>query len=128
MREVLALAWGADARIEVTPFAPPVAPSADHSLQAWTTMGAWALYLLVEPRLSGGQGARELALAWRGDQLEVFSLPRGDAVANWYFELSDATSAAQLVSLLTGTPGIDAAQSDTRVTLTTTLAAEPSAP
>ncbi len=125
MREVLALAWGGNAHVDVTPFEPPVAPSAGYSLQAWTTMGAWALYLLVEPRLAGDLSARELALAWRGDQLEVFSSPGGEAVANWYLELSDATLASQLVALLTGTPGVDATQSDTRVTLTTTVAPKP---
>ena len=125
MREVLALAWGGDPHVEVTDFDPPLAQSADHFLQAWTTMGAWALYLLVEPRLTGGPSARDLALAWRGDQLEVFSSSSGEVVASWYIALSDATLASRLVTLLTGTPGIEAAQSDTTVALTTTIAAGP---
>jgi hypothetical protein len=124
MREVLALAWGGDADVEVIPFEPPAAQSADHALQAWTTMGAWGLYLLVEPRLTDGPSARELALAWRGDQLEVFSSGAGDAIASWYIELGDATLASRLVALLTGTPGVDAIQSDTRVTLTTSIVPE----
>ena len=102
-------------------FTPGASPG-EAKLETWTSMGAWALYLLVQPRLDEPESARNLALGWRGDLLEVFSLAAGDIAARWQLQLGDALAAARVVGLLSDMPGVTASQVEARVTLLTTPA------
>jgi len=96
MHDILSSAWGGAIDIEVEAVndtLPPDPPEA--RLAAWTTMGAWGVYLLARPRLPDAEAhARELALAWRGDRLEAFSFGAEQTAARWQIQFVDADAAA----------------------------------
>lgn len=125
MREVLASAWGGEPSVALSPLTPPAEPMpprldlelGEPSLEASTALGAWAVYLLVQPRLRPLTAARELALSWRGDLLEVFAQGARETSARWQIELAQASHAAQLARLLADLEGVTATQIGARVTL-----------
>ena len=62
-------------------------------------------------RLAGDTPAgQELALGWRGDQLDVYELDAGGAAARWHVELASAQHAASFATLLEQNPRISVRQ------------------
>lgn len=118
MREILASVWGGPSE----PGDGPV-PDAGEStfpgaqLEAWSQLGAWGLYLMLEPRLERREQARELALRWRSDRFEAFSYGASETAARWSIDLVDAEAAASLATALSGIPGIAIRQTASRVRL-----------
>jgi hypothetical protein len=98
MRQILALLWG-DA--EAQPASSTVAPSAlgaGAQLEAWSTLGAWGVYLFFRPRLDSVEAARELALAWRGDRVEAYSLSGSEAAGRWSIDFADGGAATRALA------------------------------
>jgi hypothetical protein len=116
MREILGTLWGdttpARAASEPAPAALP-----DATLEAWSTLGAWGVYLLARPKLETTAAARELALAWRGDRLEAYSFGDRQTAGRWSIELADELAAARLVAALAHQPALRARQRGTQVLL-----------
>ena len=118
MREILASVWGGPSEASDGPVpeaGQPTVPGAQ--LEAWSQLGAWGLYLMLEPRLERREQARELALRWRSDRFEAFSYGESETAARWSIELADAQAAASLAAALSGTPGVAIRQSASRVRL-----------
>jgi hypothetical protein len=131
MREVLATSWGGELSVPLEPFPAPTEAASglgferspgEAKLETSTSMGAWGLYLLVRSKLDDAESARSLALGWRGDLLEVFSLAAGETAARWQLQLGDALAAARVAELLSDMPGVTASAAEARVTLLTTPA------
>lgn len=129
MRDILASSWGGERAVALEQFQAPTEPPSglgvepslgETTPEAWMSMGAWGIYLLVQPKLDDLELARGLALSWRGDLLEVFSLAGGETVARWQVRLDNATDAARFVDALRDMPGVTASQAAAQVTLLTT--------
>lgn len=115
VREILAPLWGlGPAQSSLRPPAP-LAPEG-LTREAFSSLGAWGLYLLARPRSPSIEVARELALSWSGDLLEAFSFGDGQTAASWTIELATEAHAASLASLLTSGQ-LQAEQSGTRLRL-----------
>lgn len=114
VREILALGWGGAATL---PAAPPLAPLAPEGLtrEAYSSLGAWGIYLMTRPRSPTLEVARQLALSWSSDLLEAFSFDGGQTALSWTIELATEADAASLASLLA--PVLQAQQSGTRLRL-----------
>lgn len=128
MRDVLATSWAGALNVPFEPFQGSterasgldVEPSpSEATLEASTSLGSWGMYLLVQPKLDELESARQLALGWRGDLLEVFSAASGETSARWQLQLDDVMAAARVVELLRDIPGVIASQVNARVTLIT---------
>jgi hypothetical protein len=118
MREILASVWGYRAEPSDGELPEPAEPSfPDAQLQAWSRLGAWGLYLMLEPRLERSEQARELALDWRNDRFEAFSYGESETAARWSIELADMDAATSLATALSGTPAFAVRQTGTRVQL-----------
>lgn len=127
MREILARLWG-DAAAQ--PSSSPVAPSAVGSgatLQAWSTLGAWGVYLFFRPRLDSDETARELSLAWRGDRLEAYSLSSARIAGRWSIDFPDGGAAARALDAVGSRPGLWARQQGPRLLIETAGSDEPPA-
>jgi hypothetical protein len=119
MRQILARLWG---NTEAPPARSPVAPSAagdGATLQAWSTLGAWGVYLFFRPRLDSAGAARELALAWRGDRVEAYSLSGAQVAGRWSIDLADDAAAARALSAAGSQPRLWARQQGARLLIET---------
>jgi hypothetical protein len=129
MLPILATAWAGAVGVHTSPMDRPVDPAPpDLALAAATSMGPWSIYLLARLGWLEDSSARELALAWHSDQLDVFSFGSsgGETAARWSIDFADAARAAQLLESLAAHPSISARQDETRVTLLTASSPEPS--
>lgn len=131
MRDVLATSWGGELSVPLEAFQDAMErpsgldlepPPSETTLELSTSLGAWGLYLLVQPKLAELESARELALGWRGDLLQVSSSATLETTARWQLQLDNVMAAARLVDLLRGMPGVTTSQVEARVTLLTTPA------
>lgn len=114
VREILAPLWGEAAEVPDVRPPPPLAPEG-LTREAYSSLGAWGLYLLTRPRSATLEAARQLALSWRGDLLEAFSFGDGQTALSWTIDLATEADAASLVSLLA--PQLLAQQSGPRLRL-----------
>jgi hypothetical protein len=118
MREILARLWGDVAQ----PSPSPVAPSAVGSgatLQAWSTLGAWGVYLFFRPRTGSEEAARELSLAWRGDRVEAYSLSSGQVAGRWSIDFADGAAATRALTSVGSSPRLWARQQGPRLLIET---------
>jgi hypothetical protein len=117
---VLAAAWSKrapDALLTTFPAAnifyrgtPPAEGSEVIPLAA-DRMGAWTVY--VAARLAGEESlAQELALGWRGDQIDVFQLDAGGSAGRWRLYFDTAAHAAAFEQLLAENPRVTTRRSD----------------
>jgi hypothetical protein len=119
MREILARLWG---DLAAQPSPSPVAPSAVGSgatLQAWSTLGAWGVYLFFRPRTGSDEAARELSLAWRGDRMEAYSLSGAQVAGRWSIDFADADAATRALSAVGSPPRLWARQQGQRLLIET---------
>ena len=128
MRQILAQLWGDAALAPDLPSIDPlpVGP-ADATLETWSTLGAWGVYLFCRPKLESAQAAQQLALAWRGDRLEAFSFGEGQAAGRWSIELADRAAASSLLATIAAVPAFRARQQDTRLLVLSSSSGEPPA-
>jgi hypothetical protein len=64
-------------------------------------LGAWSIYIVA--RMSAGASlARELALAWRGAQLDVFELDSGGAAGRWRMSFDTPAHTDSFATVLSG--------------------------
>jgi len=127
MRQILARLWGGVAAL---PSPSPVTPSAvgaGASLQAWSTLGAWGVYLFFRPRFDDAEAARELALAWRGDRVEAYSLSGARVAGRWSIDFADGAAATRALSAAAGTPRLRARQEGSRLLIETSSSDDPPA-
>ena len=125
MHEILATIWHTEASA-LTPFAAPSRPeSSGIELAAWTSMGAWSLYLLARRALADEMLGRRIALAWSGDQLEVFTFGRAETAARWRLRFTSTEAASEFALLLTGQRFFDSVVEGGSVTLWTSTAPLP---
>jgi len=113
---VLAAAWDKPApKVALTAF--PIAnvfytgapPSEGSELIPIGTdrLGAWTVY--VAARLAGEEGlAEDLALGWRGDQLDVYQLDAGGNAGRWRLQFDSEAHADTFGQLLSKNPQITA--------------------
>lgn len=105
---VLQSSWGAEqeaAAASAYP-APNVYTSDDEPAEnaeliplAYDRLGAYTVYTAA--RLAGDALAgRQLALGWRGDQLDVYELNAGGAAARWHVTFDSAQQASSFAGLL----------------------------
>lgn len=114
MREILAPGWGGAASpTEVQPL-PPLAPEG-LTREAYSSLGAWGVYLMTRPRSLTLEAARKLALSWSGDLLEAYSFDGNQTALSWTIQLATEADAASLASLLA--PQFQPQLSGTRVRL-----------
>jgi len=126
MQPILAAVWGGPSTQPFTPYPPPASSALPGvALAAWTTMGAWGVYLIAARGLDDVAAAEHLALDWRADQLEVFTFAKSETAARWRIRLGTSESAAQLVEIVAGEPLIEATHDGSTVTLRTATAAAP---
>jgi hypothetical protein len=127
MRQILARLWGeAAAQPAASPVTPP-APLAGATLQAWSTLGAWGVYLFFRPRFDGVEAARELALAWRGDRVEAYSLGSAGAAGLWAIDFADSASATRALTAAGSRPRLWAWQEGRRLLIETASSDDPPA-
>jgi hypothetical protein len=126
MQEILAAVWGGEVASELEPFAPPAssAPSGSR-LETWTAMGAWGIYLLAGRSATDLSIAERLALAWRGDLLEIFSFDESETAARWRVRFGSVESADELLVLVADEPSFEAARDGVVVTLRAATAPPP---
>ena len=68
-------------------------------------MGAWTVY--VAARLAGEQGvAEDLALGWRGDQLDVYQLEAGGNAGRWRLNFDTEAHANAFAQLMSQNPRV----------------------
>ncbi|MEY2929651.1 MAG: hypothetical protein RL033_400 [Pseudomonadota bacterium] len=67
--------------------------------EAYSSLGAWGVYLLARPRVSR-EVARQLALGWEGDLLEAFSFGAQQTALSWTIELATEADATLLADVL----------------------------
>ena len=68
-------------------------------------LGAWTVY--VAARLAGEvRVAEDLALGWRGDQLDVYQLDAGGNAGRWRLNLDSDAHAQLFAQLISQTPGV----------------------
>lgn len=107
--EILRAAWGVgDARYVVTPF-PGInvfyrvgqEPAADSEVVPLgiDRLGAWTIYVAARLHASEAQ-ARDIALEWRGDQIDLFELDAGGAAGRWSMTFGSADAARAFADLL----------------------------
>lgn len=79
--------------------APP-APGSELIPIALDRLGPYGVYIAL--RLIGADPAlaEQLALAWRGDQLDVYQLEAGGTAARWQAQFADDSSASGFASLM----------------------------
>jgi hypothetical protein len=120
---VLQSAWGAAPEV-ATPSPYPAAnvyttggePTAGSEVipLAYDRLGAYAVYTAA--RLAGEAAVGEqLALGWRGDQLDVFELDAGGAAARWHLTFDSAQQATSFATLLEQNPSVSVRQRGTSV-------------
>ena len=107
---------------DIDPMEPeePLAPDA-WTLHTTDVLGAWGVFLLAGVRTADLDGARSLALGWRGDALFVYSGELGSTAVVWRIELDDEASAASLAALALGTfgdPSVEAQGTSVVIALT----------
>jgi hypothetical protein len=128
MRQILAELWGDPSSTpllrSIEP--PPVSPS-DATLETWSTLGAWGVYLFFRPKLESAEVARQLALAWRGDRLEAFSFGDGQTAGRWSIELADADAATRLLAAVPYNPSWRTRQQGSRLLVLSSSSGEPPA-
>jgi hypothetical protein len=127
MRQILARLWDDSA---AQPSASPVTPSAvgpGATLQAWSTLGAWGVYLFFRPRLDSAAAARELALAWRGDRVEAYSLGGAQAAGRWSIEFAEDAAATRALAAAGSQPRRWARQEGPRLLIETSSSDAPPA-
>ncbi|MEY4544993.1 MAG: hypothetical protein RL685_1188 [Pseudomonadota bacterium] len=98
MREILAPLWAAGSSAAGRRAAPALAPEG-LTREAYSSLGAWGVYLLARPRISR-EVARQLALGWQGDLLEAFSFGAQQAALSWTIELATEADATLLAEVL----------------------------
>jgi hypothetical protein len=118
MREVLASSWG-ETPVEFVAAPDPGDVPTGFERAVQTTLGAWNLYLLARPLFASADPARQLALSWRSDRLDVFSYDETETAARWTLDLADADSATQLTLELASNPRLHAQHSGHRIQIVT---------
>jgi hypothetical protein len=103
VREILAPLWGQEGQAPELQMAEPLAPEG-LTREAFSTLGAWGIYLLARPRFSTLEESRQIALSWRGDLLEAFSFADQQTAVSWTINLATEADAARLFSALMGQP------------------------
>ena len=56
------------------------------------------MYLFFRPRLGSVDAARQLALAWRGDRVEAYSLSGAQTAGRWSIEFADTAAATRALA------------------------------
>jgi hypothetical protein len=125
VREILAPAWGLSGEASDLRSPAPLAPEG-LTREAFSSLGAWGVYLLARPRASSLESARQVALSWRGDLLEAYSFGDQETAVSWTIELATEADATQLALLLNGQPPA-VIQSGTRVRLVRASTTPPAA-
>jgi hypothetical protein len=89
-------------------------PGAEQYPLGTDRLGAWTIYMLA--RLAGETAlARELALGWRGDQLDVFQLAAGGFAGRLRVSFDSEAHAGAFAALLSAKPNVDVRSSGTFV-------------
>jgi hypothetical protein len=107
--EIMRAAWGEDdSRYHVTPFPGTNVfyrigqePTADSEVipLGIDRLGAWTVYVAARLLATEAQ-ARDIALDWRGDQIDVFELDAGGSAGRWRMTFESADTARALADLL----------------------------
>jgi hypothetical protein len=95
------------------------------ALETWTAMGAWGVYLLAGRNATDLSVAERLALAWRGDLLEIFSFDESETAARWRIRFARTDAADELMALVADEPLFEAASGGVTVTLRAATALPP---
>lgn len=118
MREILAASWGApggaaggSAPELVTE--PPLAAT----LEAWTPLGAWGVYLIARLEGVSVEEARPLALDWSGDRFEVYSTSSGEPIPRWTLRFAAEDAAGRFSAALSARGRLDVTASGSLVVL-----------
>jgi hypothetical protein len=113
--EILRAAWGEkDNDDPVTPFPGTNVfyrvgqePAADSEVLPLgiDRLGAWTIYVASRLHASEAQ-ARDLALDWRGDQIDVFELDAGGSAGRWRMTFRSPDAARAFADLLSTNPDV----------------------
>ena len=126
MQQILAELWGeADPAPLLRSIEPPPVSPSDATLETWSTLGAWGVYLFWRPKLESTEAARQLALAWRGDRLEAFSFGAQQTASRWSIELADVDAATRLLAAVPNNLGWRTRQQGTRLLVLTSSTGTP---
>jgi hypothetical protein len=103
----------ASGETDVAPMPAPEPPAVPTPPQGWTAvdkdvLGAWGLFLAMT---KGTPSARPsdleaLALFWQADRIGVYEGPADGTAVVWRIDMGDATTAAQVASMLQGLPSV----------------------
>lgn len=116
MQQILAQLWGdMSGALAPQPLEPLAVSPRDATLETWSTLGAWGVYLFCRPKLESAEAARQLALNWRGDRLEAFSFGEQGIAGRWSIEFADAAAASRLLAALAAEPSWRTHQQGTRL-------------
>jgi hypothetical protein len=132
--EILQPAWGAwNEPYGATPF--PVAnvyyvdqlPPEGSEVYPTVTdrLGAWSIYIAAQV-YSDATVARDLALAWRGDQLDIFELDSGGAAGRWRMSFDTEAHTDAFADVLSANSNIHVRKN--RTTLVAVVSREGSLP
>jgi hypothetical protein len=72
----------------------------------------------VLARLAGGANPEELALGWRGDQLDIFQLDAGGYAGRFRLRFDSAAHASEFESLMLANPNADGRSADDELVVT----------
>lgn len=79
-------------------------------------LGAWTIYVLA--RLNGSDDPDALALAWRGDQIDIFELDAGGYAGRFRVRFDTAENAAEFERVIVQNPNADVRTADDVVIVT----------
>ena len=94
MRPIMGSVWGQELSGEAGELTTPSPPGGAATAHILDHLGSLGLYLFV--RQLPTEDARELALAWRADVLDAFTLEDGSTAARWLIEFADEDAATAL--------------------------------
>ncbi|MEY4545446.1 MAG: hypothetical protein RL685_1641 [Pseudomonadota bacterium] len=81
---------------------------------AYDRLGAYTVYTAAR-RASDALVGQQLALGWRGDQLDVYELNAGGAAARWHVTFDSSQQAVSFASLLQQNPSVSVRHEGTSV-------------